>query len=119
MSNIQAAIGCAQLERIDCLIKRKKEIFSFYKDAFADLTEINLNHELANCSIGAWMPTVVCSRKSGVKRERLLEEFLKEGIDARVFFWPLSSLPPFLNHPKLKMHMTLLQEQLICPAFMI
>ena len=50
MSNIQAAIGCAQLERIDCLIKRKKEIFSFYKD-FADLTEINLNHELANGSI--------------------------------------------------------------------
>jgi len=48
------------------------------------------------------MPTVVFDPITGVTRETLLEAFRKENIDARVFFWPLSGLPPFgdiVAHP--------------------
>jgi perosamine synthetase len=41
------------------------------------------------------MPTVVFDLDTGVTREKLQAAFLAENIDARVFFWPLSSLPIF------------------------
>ena len=97
MSNIQAAIGCAQVERIEELITRKREIFATYRESLGDLKELSLNSESPGTTIGAWMPTVVFSRKTGVTRERLQQAFLVENIDARVFFWPLSSLPPFVS----------------------
>jgi perosamine synthetase len=44
---------------------------------------------------GAWMPTAVFGRDSGVTAEKIRMDFSKENIDARVFFHPLSSLPMF------------------------
>lgn len=95
MSNLQAAVGCAQLERIDDLVRRKQEILHYYRLALADLPGLALNSEPAGTVHGAWMPTVVFSESTGVTREKLLAAFLTENIDARVFFWPLSSLPMF------------------------
>ncbi|MDD5322841.1 MAG: DegT/DnrJ/EryC1/StrS aminotransferase family protein [Methylococcales bacterium] len=95
ISNIQAAIGCAQMERIDELITRKRDIFRTYREALGGFKEISLNPEPSGTVIGAWMPTVVFARKTGITREQLQKAFLDENIDARVFFWPLSSLPPF------------------------
>lgn len=99
MSNIQAAIGCAQLERIDELTRRKREIFAYYKDSLSGLAGLSMNPEPENTVNGAWMPTVVCSPETGITRERLQEVFAAEMIDARVFFWPLSSLPSFTPVP--------------------
>lgn len=95
MSNIQAAIGCAQVERIDELTRRKREIFAYYKDRLSSLPGLSMNPEPENTINGAWMPTVVCSPETGITRERLQAAFAAEEIDARVFFWPLSSLPFF------------------------
>ena len=94
MSNIQAAIGCGQLERIDELIRRKREILSVYKSSLQDFTEISMNPEVDNCINGAWMPTIVFSENTDISRENLAD-FANENIDARVFFWPVSSLPMF------------------------
>nr|WP_319385262.1 DegT/DnrJ/EryC1/StrS family aminotransferase [uncultured Roseibium sp.] len=95
MSNIQAAIGLAQVERIDDLIARKREIFSKYREKLETYQGLQLNPEPRGTVNGAWMPTVVFDRDLGVTREMLLEEFKKTSIDARVFFYPLSSLPMF------------------------
>jgi perosamine synthetase len=95
MSNIQAAIGCAQMERIDELIAGKRRIFTAYRDGLADVSGISMNPEPAGTQNGFWMPTVVFSEATGVTREALQAAFLAGNIDARVFFWPLSSLPPF------------------------
>jgi perosamine synthetase len=95
MSNIQAAIGCAQMERIDELISRKREILASYKDKLAGLNSLTLNPEPVGIENGAWMPTVVFSNESGITRENLLKAFAIENADARVFFWPLSSLTMF------------------------
>ena len=95
MSNVQAAIGCAQLERVEELVARKREIMQAYRDAFADFPEISMNPEPPGTVNGCWMPTAVFAPETGVTRERLLEAFQADTIDARVFFWPLSGLPPF------------------------
>jgi perosamine synthetase len=98
MSNIQAAIGCAQIERIDKLILRKKEIFHYYSQILCKLPGIQMNPEPENIRIGAWMPTVVFDKNVKLTRELILQNFSRVNIDARLFFNPLSTLPPFNNY---------------------
>lgn len=99
MSNLQAAIGCGQVERIDALIARKREIMQAYRQQLAGLPGVQLNPEPPGTVIGAWMPTVVFDEASGVTREALQQAFAEENVDARVFFHPLSSLPMFEDCP--------------------
>ena len=95
MSNIQAAIGYGQMQRIEELINRKREILRFYKDNLEGLDGVSMNPEPIGTINGAWMPTVVFDKETGVTREQLQSLFKSENIDARVFFHPLSSLSMF------------------------
>jgi perosamine synthetase len=95
MSNIQAAIGCAQLSRVSELIARKREIYHQYVQRLEGVQGLALNPEFPGISIGAWMPTVVVEKNLGITREHLQAAFQADNIDARVFFHPLSSLPMF------------------------
>ena len=97
MSNIQAAIGCAQLERVRELVDRKREIFAAYKSGLRSIESVQMNAEPPHTINGMWMPTVVFDEAACISRERLLLAFREEGIDARTFFWPLSSLPMFTS----------------------
>jgi perosamine synthetase len=99
MSNLQAAIGLGQMERIDALIARKRAIFARYRENLAAHSGITLNPEPEGTRNGYWMPTAVFAPETGVTRERLQAAFAAANIDARVFFWPLSSLPPFQSAP--------------------
>ncbi len=100
LSNLQAALGVGQLERIESLIARKREILIKYKSGLSNLAEISLNPEPEHATNGSWMPTAVFSEKSQVTREKLQVAFARENVDARVFFWPLSSLPMFKEQPE-------------------
>tara|TARA_Y100001936_G_scaffold253056_1_gene315584 strand:- start:3322 stop:4440 length:1119 start_codon:yes stop_codon:yes gene_type:complete len=95
MSNIQAAIGCAQVERIKDLIEKKRFIYQKYKTFCDNYDFLSINIEQSNCKLGCWMPNIVFSSASGITRELMLKEFKLANIDARVFFWPLSSLSMF------------------------
>ena len=99
MSNIQAAIGCAQMQRINELVNRKREILQSYKEEFNNLGIIHqgFNPEPDGCLIGAWMTTVVINAPSenSTLTETLQSGLKSRGIDARPFFAPLSSTPPF------------------------
>jgi perosamine synthetase len=95
MSNVQAAIGCAQLQRIEELVGRKREILGFYRERLGKYQGLSLNPEPTETINGAWMPTVVFDQGLNITREQLMAAFKAENIDARVFFWPLSSLPSF------------------------
>ncbi|MCY0149744.1 DegT/DnrJ/EryC1/StrS family aminotransferase [Hoeflea sp. G2-23] len=99
MSNISAAIGCAQMERIDELIGRKRAIMTGYRQLLGALDGISLNIEPEGVTNGYWMPTVVFDRDTGVTRDMLIEAFRAAEIDGRVFFWPLSELPMFEARP--------------------
>jgi len=93
MSNVEAAIGCAQLERIDELVARKRFIFESYRNGLRELP-FDMNPEPAGTVNGFWMPTII-GRNHGFDRDTVLEAFRRENVDGRVFFWPLSSLPMF------------------------
>lgn len=97
LSNVQAAIGVGQLERIEELVNRKREILSYYKKAFRNLKCIKMNPEPDGIINGAWMPTIIFDNNSNITREKIQTAFHVENIDARVFFYPLSSLPMFTD----------------------
>lgn len=99
LSNIQAAIGCAQLERAAELFARKREIFAYYAARLDGVSGLSLNVEKPGTTNGCWMPTAVFAPETGVTRERLVAAFAAANIDARVFFHPLSSLPLFGGGP--------------------
>lgn len=93
MSNVQAAIGCAQMERIDELVLRKRQIFEGYFKRIQSISDVvAMNPELPGTVNGFWMPTVVAKPTIEFNRQKLLDKFSSELIDGRVFFWPLSSL---------------------------
>ena len=93
MSNIQAALGCAQIERITELVLKKRYIFERYISGLRGLP-IMMNPEEENCINSYWMPTVVFDNKVGLIEASCKNCFKKMRIDARVFFWPLSHIYP-------------------------
>ena len=95
MSNVQAAIGCGQLERIETLTARKREILARYRATLSGFDGLSMNPEPEGTINGAWMPTAVFDRAACITREMLKDAFAAADIDARVFFHPLSSLPMF------------------------
>ncbi|MFB2829251.1 DegT/DnrJ/EryC1/StrS family aminotransferase [Aeromonas jandaei] len=97
MSNIQAAIGCGQIERIDELVARKRQILNYYRDALLPYSGLSMNPEPDEGVNGAWMPTVVFGLCTHIKRVDIENFFKLASIDARPFFWPLSSTPPFVS----------------------
>ena len=117
MSNIQAAIGCGQMERIEELIIRKREIFAEYRKQSAYFQGVSMNPEPEGTVNGAWMPTMVFEPDTGVTREKLQAAFAEENADARVFFWPLSSLDMFESVPSNSVAWTIPGRAINLPSF--
>lgn len=116
MSNIQAAIGCAQMERVEKLIAAKRCIFAYYAEHFRDLP-LKMNPEPAGTVNGYWMPTVVVDEGVTFSREALLAAFKADNIDGRVFFWPLSILPMFNRKPENKVSYGLYERAINLPTY--
>jgi perosamine synthetase len=96
MSSMQAALGLAQLERIDELVPRKREIFGWYRDELADL---ELNSEAPDVKNTYWMVTVVLDAALGIGKVDLMAAMSRRDVDCRPFFHPLSSLPAYADRP--------------------
>lgn len=116
MSNVQAAIGCAQIERIEDLIAGKRRIFEKYRASLAKLP-VQLNPEPPGTTNGYWMPTLVVDKGVGVGREQLIAALKADNIDGRVVFWPLSSLPMFGGAPANKMSESIAGRAINLPSY--
>jgi perosamine synthetase len=95
MSSMQAALGLAQLERVDELIVRKRQIFSWYREFLSSVDGLTLNTEIPGTLNTYWMVTVIVDSALGLEKEYLIEMMKAEEIDCRPFFYPLSSLPAY------------------------
>jgi perosamine synthetase len=95
MSSMQAALGLAQLERIDELITRKREIFAWYREELQGVPGITLNAEPPGTKNSYWMVTVIFNPALELAKEKVLAALDTEQIDGRPFFHPLSSVPAY------------------------
>jgi perosamine synthetase len=95
MSSLQAALGLAQLERVEELIARKRQIFSWYQKWLDGLAGVTLNHEPPGTKNTYWMVTALWNEEFGPEKPKLMQLLTEKGVDSRPFFHPLSSIPAY------------------------
>ena len=100
MSSMQAALGLAQLERVEELVERKRQIFAWYQESLGDVEGIVLNQEAPGVGTTQWMVTAIVDARFGVSKAELMDVMSERGIDCRPFFHPLSSLPAYADLPQ-------------------
>jgi len=95
MSSMQAALGLAQLERIDELVDKKRQIFALYRKNLQFVDGITLNYEAPGTKNSYWMVTAIFDPKYRLQKEDIMHKLKENGIDSRPFFYPLSSQPAY------------------------
>lgn len=100
MSSMQAALGLAQLERIEELVAGKRRIYSWYREELADWNGGSLNPDVAGLHSSYWMTTVILDRDLGLTKETLVPYLKQRGVDVRPFFYPLSMIPVYRDTPQ-------------------
>lgn len=102
MNAVTAALGVAQMLRIDELIAAKRRIFAWYKSRLDGLNGVTLNAEPDGTTNSYWMVTAVVDEAFGIDKFGLMSEMDKRNIDTRPFFTPLSELPVLDDRPESK-----------------
>lgn len=94
-SNLAAALGFAQFQRVNELVTKKRDIWQTYKSLLSATQGVTLNPEPSGTKNSVWSTVLLVDPETGLNRDLLMEGFVKLGIPTRPFFYPLSSLPAF------------------------
>ena len=116
MSNLQAALGCAQIERIEELVIKKREIFRWYKDLLSDI-DCTLNPEYEGTKNSYWLPTVIFDENLNFNRNAFFSLMKENGIDSRPFFFPLTNLPMFEEKKTNKVAYNIYERGINLPSY--
>jgi perosamine synthetase len=95
MTNLQASLGLAQLERIEELLNKKREIFKWYKEYLKDIPNIKLNFQKNEYKNVYWMICLEIMGYDENKRDDLMKKLKEKGIDSRPYFYPISDMPMY------------------------
>lgn len=101
MPNINAALGCAQLEQLPRKLESKRNLFIAYQDAISEITGITIVKEPENCKSNYWLQTLKLNNFSMELRDKVLEKTNKAGYVTRPSWNLISGLKPFAHFPKM------------------
>jgi perosamine synthetase len=93
LSNLQAAVGLAQLERLDDFVEARRRIFERYAAGLAGAPGLSFSVDAEWSDSNHWLMSVLTD--DGAEREPVLQRLIEAGIEARPFFTALPSLAPF------------------------
>jgi perosamine synthetase len=93
MSNLQAAVGLGQLERVEQLVEAKRRIFGWYEEELGDTPGLTLNREASWARSIYWMSSVIVDPDCGLDRDGLRAALRATGIDTRPVFPAISRYP--------------------------
>jgi perosamine synthetase len=94
ITNMQAAVGVAQLSKMDSFLKKRAQIRGWYDSFLQDVKGITLQPEMNWAKSICWMYCLLLDNKF-IDRDNLMKALKEEGIDTRPFFYPLHVLPPY------------------------
>jgi perosamine synthetase len=101
MTNLQAAVGCAQMEQLGVFVAAKRRISSCYNDAFSSVPDLLPFPQPALRESGAWFSGLFIDASDGPERSQTLRAALRSaGIDARPFWKPMHFQIPYRNAPR-------------------
>lgn len=96
MTNIQAALGVAQLERIDEFISKKRWIGDMYQNLLSDITTINLPIKQKDFAENIyWVFSITLKNEYPKSAKEVMKELAAKGVGTRPFFYPMHSQPIF------------------------
>lgn len=95
LTNVAAAIGLAQLERIDWHLARRRENAQWYREELAQVEWLSLSPELPWARSAFWMTCGLLQPDAPVGRDELIAALADAGVETRPFFYPLHTLPPY------------------------
>jgi perosamine synthetase len=95
LTNLQAAVGVAQMERVDDVLTRKRALAARYDETLADVPGIRLPARAPWAEPVCWLYTVGVTDELGLTRDELAERLLLTGTETRPVFYPLHEMPPF------------------------
>ncbi len=95
MTNLQAAIGVAQVEEIDRFIAIKQEMARTYRELLSEVPGLVLPQEKEWARSVYWMYTILVEKEFGLSRDELMRRLKEKGVDTRAFFVPLHRQPLF------------------------
>ncbi len=101
MPNINATLGCAQLEQLPAMLKAKRELFQRYQAAFATVSGIRLMEEPAQCQSNYWLQTLLLDTEYADQRDILLQATNNAGIMTRPAWILMHELAPFRECPRM------------------
>ena len=98
MSNVQAAIGVAQLERIDQILAKKRQIGHWYQQRLRGHPRLQLPSERTEYAENIyWVFGVVLDDAVPFDAAEVMARLKSKGVDSRHFFWPIHEQPVFQN----------------------
>ena len=106
LPNLNAALGCAQLERLPDLLARKRALASRYQDAFKGVAGVRFAAEPANCRSNYWLNTILLDAPDSAAREAVLEALNREGFGARPAWTLMHRLPMYQHCPRMDLAFT-------------
>jgi perosamine synthetase len=95
MTNLQAALGVAQLERIGSFMAKRREIMGWYRNGLGQHPQLRLNRDAAWAQNAYWMVCVEVEGMTEVKRQTLMTGLRNRGVDSRPYFYPVSDMPMY------------------------
>ncbi len=97
MTNLQAAIGCAQLEKIEKIIAFKRKMAAFYNSSFKDIESLQLPVEKPYARNVYWMYHILLQGKAAEKRTMVMQKLHEKGIETREGFIPYNLQDVFIK----------------------
>ena len=99
MTGYQAAMGVAQLAKIDKILSEKRRVAQTYNQLLGDVEGLQLPYEAEWARNVYWMYAVVVQPEFGISRDELMEQLRQENIDTRTFFCPMNQQPCLQSRP--------------------
>lgn len=103
MPNINAALGCAQMEKLSEKIIAKRELFKRYKEAFKLISGASIFEESNNSQSNYWLQTLLLEDDNLSLRDSVLDASNNVGIMTRPAWKPLSDIAPYDNSPAMSL----------------
>ena len=106
MPNINAALGCAQLEALPYLLECKRNLFHRYHEAFSTIPGLSLMVEPARCRSNYWLQTLVFDAEYVEFRDSILQSTNDAGYMTRPAWILINELIPYLDCPCMDLSVT-------------
>lgn len=101
MPNLNAALGCAQLEQLPRKLAMKRQLYQRYFEVFAPMDGLRLLGEPEACQSNFWLQTLVLDEAAAPQRDAILQATNAAGLMTRPAWHPLHTLPPFESSPSM------------------